>query len=184
MLKCVMYFSEYILKYIISKVKKKKMLIAITMNISFTQMPGSIGHQSNWHGASGTRWGTTEGQRPGKHWEGGGGGVHVTPASRLLLWSCWWELALEKCLRLLSPLSLTPSQQRRGTLSETDRSSGQVLSSSIYPWNSGCRSSTPTLALGLSEQGGRVLSVHSSFMEEEEQACFCFRSKPHPPTQH
>ena len=39
-------------------------------------------------------------------------------------------LALEKCLRLLSPLSLTPSQQRRGTLSETDRSSGQVLSSS------------------------------------------------------
>lgn len=76
------------------------------------------------------------------------------------------------------------SQQRRGTLSETDRSSGQVLSSSIYPWNSGCRSSTPTLALGLSEQGGRVLSVHSSFMEEEEQACFCFRSKPHPPTQH
>ena len=128
MLKCVMYFSEYILKYIISKVKKK-MLIAITMNISFTQMPGSIGHQSNWHGASGTRWGTTEGQRPGKHL-GGGGGVHVTPASRLLLWSCWWELALEKCLRLLSPLSLTPSQQRRGTLSETDRSSGQVLSSS------------------------------------------------------
>lgn len=69
MLKCVMYFSEYILKYIISKVKKK-MLIAITMNISFTQMPGSIGHQSNWHGASGTQWGTTEGQRPGKHWGG------------------------------------------------------------------------------------------------------------------
>jgi hypothetical protein len=75
MLKCVMYFSEYILKYIISKVKKKKMLIAITMNISFTQMPGSIGHQSNWHGASGTRWGTTEGQRPGKHWGGGGRGA-------------------------------------------------------------------------------------------------------------
>lgn len=73
MLKCVMYFSEYILKYIISKVKKK-MLIAITMNISFTQMPGSIGHQSNWHGASGTQWGTTEGQRPGKHWGGGGAG--------------------------------------------------------------------------------------------------------------
>ena len=43
MLKCVMYFSEYILKYIISKVKKKKMLIAITMNISFTQMPGVLG---------------------------------------------------------------------------------------------------------------------------------------------
>ena len=126
MLKCVMYFSEYILKYIISKVKKKKILIAITMNISFTQMPGSIGHQSNWHGASRTQWGTTEGQRPSKHW----GGVHTTPASRLLLWYCWWELALEKCLRLLSPLSLTPSQQQRGTLSETDRSSGQVLSSS------------------------------------------------------
>ena len=51
------------------------MLIAITMNISFTQMPGSIGHQSNWHGASGTRWGTTEGQRPGKHWGGGEGGA-------------------------------------------------------------------------------------------------------------
>lgn len=44
------------------------------MNISFTQMPGSIGHQSNWHGASGTRWGTTEGQRPGKHWGGGRAG--------------------------------------------------------------------------------------------------------------
>lgn len=70
MLKCVMYFSEYILKYIISKVKKKKILIAITMNISFTQMPGSIGHQSNWHGASRTQWGTTEGQRPSKHWGG------------------------------------------------------------------------------------------------------------------
>lgn len=75
MLKCVMYFSEYILKYIISKVKKKKILIAITMNISFTQMPGSIGHQSNWHGASRTQWGTTEGQRPSKHW---GGGAHYS----------------------------------------------------------------------------------------------------------
>lgn len=34
MLKCVMYFSEYILKYIITKVKKK-MLVTITMNIFF-----------------------------------------------------------------------------------------------------------------------------------------------------
>ena len=83
MLKCVMYFSEYILKYIISKVKKK-MLIAITMNISFTQMPGSIGHQSNWHGASGTRWGRQKVKDPANT-GGGWGGVHVTPASRLLL---------------------------------------------------------------------------------------------------
>lgn len=35
MLKCVMYFSEYILKYIITKVKKK-MLVTITMNIFFS----------------------------------------------------------------------------------------------------------------------------------------------------
>jgi len=183
MLKCVMYFSEYILKYIISKVKKKKCLspspwIFLShrcLEVLGTKVTGMVRAE---HG--GARQKVKDPANTG----GGGGGVHVTPASRLLLWSCWWELALEKCLRLLSPLSLTPSQQRRGTLSETDRSSGQVLSSSIYPWNSGCRSSTPTLALGLSEQGGRVLSVHSSFMEEEEQACFCFRSKPHPPTQH
>lgn len=25
------------------------------------------------------------------------GGMHVAPASRLLFWSCWWELGLEKC---------------------------------------------------------------------------------------
>ena len=126
MLKCVMYFSEYILKYIISKVKKKKSLspspwIFLShrcLEVLGTKVTGMVRAEH-----SGVR-------QKVKDPANTGGGVHTTPASRLLLWYCWWELALEKCLRLLSPLSLTPSQQRRGTLSETDRSSGQVLSSS------------------------------------------------------
>lgn len=79
MLKCVMYFSEYILKYIISKVKKK-MLIAITMNISFTQMPEVLGTK-----VTGMVGAEHSGVRQKVKDPANTGGVHVTPASRLLL---------------------------------------------------------------------------------------------------